>query len=51
METAQLQQLLGPYFPGLMGVRLTEVEDQRVVGEMAVRKDLCTPGDILHGGA
>ena len=51
METAQLQQLLGPYFPGLMGVRLTDVEDQRVVGEMAVRKDLCTPGDILHGGA
>ena len=51
METAQLQQLLGPYFPGLMGVRLTYVEDQRVVGEMTVRKDLCTPGDILHGGA
>ena len=51
METAQLQQLLGPYFPGLMGVRLTDVEDQRVVGEMTVRKDLCTPGDILHGGA
>lgn len=51
MDAAQLQQLLGPYFPGLMGVRLTDVEDQSVVGEMTVRKDLCTPGDILHGGA
>ena len=46
-----LQTLLDPLFPGLMGVRLTLVEPDRVLAEMDVRADLCTAGDILHGGA
>lgn len=40
-----------PLFPGLMGVRLTEVTPERVVAQMPVRPDLCTAGGILHGGA
>ena len=51
MDLASLQKYLSLYFPGLMGIRLTVVEPERVVAEMTVRKDLCTPGDILHGGA
>src|SRR3954471_23700356 len=46
-----IQQLLDPLFPGLMGVRLTEVAPERVLAEMPVRPDLCTAGGILHGGA
>ena len=46
-----MQKLLEPLFPGLMGVRLSEVAADRVVAEMAVRSDLCTAGGILHGGA
>ena len=51
MDLGTLQNYLAPYFPGLMHIRLTVVEPERVVAEMTVRKDLCTPGDILHGGA
>ena len=46
-----IQQLLEPLFPGLMGVRLVELAPERVVGELVVRKELCTAGHILHGGA
>lgn len=51
MDIAAMQQLLEPLFPGLMGVRLTELGPERVVAEMAVRPELCTAGGILHGGA
>jgi 1,4-dihydroxy-2-naphthoyl-CoA hydrolase len=46
-----LQQVIDSLFPGVMGVRLIEVEPDRVVAELAVRPDLCTVGGILHGGA
>ena len=48
---SQVQLLLAPLFPGLMGVTLTEVAADRVVGTLRVRPDLCTAGVILHGGA
>jgi uncharacterized protein (TIGR00369 family) len=47
----QAQAMLEPLFPGLMGVRLTELSPERVRAEMLVRADLCTAGGILHGGA
>src|SRR4051794_39908458 len=50
-DIAQLQTLLDPLFPGLMGVRLVACEAERVAAEMEVRADLCTAGGILHGGA
>lgn len=46
-----VQKILDPVFPGLMGVRLLALEPERVVAELVVRPDLCTTGDILHGGA
>jgi 1,4-dihydroxy-2-naphthoyl-CoA hydrolase len=46
-----IQELLKPLFPGLMGVRVTELSPERVVAELQVRADLCTTGGILHGGA
>lgn len=47
----ELQRLLEPLFPGLMGVRLTEATPTRVVATLEVRPELCTAGRILHGGA
>jgi len=51
MNLAEVQQLLEPLFPGLMGITFVEVSPERVVAEMEVRSDLCTTGGILHGGA
>ena len=50
-DLANLQALLAPLFPGLMGLQLTEASAERVVATMKVRADLCTGGDTLHGGA
>jgi len=50
-DLAAIQALIEPLFPGLMGVRVTEVAGDRIVAEMPVRADLCTAGGILHGGA
>ena len=51
MTLDQLQKVLQPLFPGLMGVQLTQATPERVVATMLVRPDLCTAGGILHGGA
>ncbi len=50
-DIAALQNLIDPLFPGLMGVRLTELAADRVAAELQVRPELCTAGGILHGGA
>jgi 1,4-dihydroxy-2-naphthoyl-CoA hydrolase len=46
-----IQQIIKPLFPGLMGMQLTEVTPERIIASMEVRPDLCTVGEILHGGA
>ena len=51
LSVAEVQRILDPLFPGLMGMRVVELAPERVVAEMAVRPDLCTGGGILHGGA
>ena len=51
MNVTSIQELLDPLFPGLMGVQLTEASANRVVANLKVRPDLCTTGQILHGGA
>ncbi len=38
-------------FPKLMGVEILEAGKARVRGRLVVRPDLCTAGNILHGGA
>lgn len=48
---AQVQSLIDPLFPGLIGLKLVEVGPERVVASLLVRADLCTTGRILHGGA
>jgi len=50
-DIAAIHGVFDELFPGLMGIRLTEVREDRVVAELPVRPDLCTTGGILHGGA
>jgi 1,4-dihydroxy-2-naphthoyl-CoA hydrolase len=38
-------------FAALMDIRFVEADKDRVVASMVVRADLCTAGDIVHGGA
>ena len=49
----QLQQLIAPLFPGLMGVEIVEATTDKVVATLLVRSDLCTwrrvPRRRLHG--
>jgi len=50
-DLQSLQGIIDALFPGTMGVRLVSAAPERVIGEMLVRPDLCTAGEILHGGA
>jgi len=47
----ELNRLLAPLFPGLLGIELTEARPERVCAVLPVRPDLCTTGEALHGGA
>jgi len=49
--TDDLQALLDPLFPGVLGLKLEEVTPDRVVATMRVEPRLCTTGETLHGGA
>ncbi len=52
MQTLEsLEAVLKPLLPGLIGIRLREAGQDRVVATMVVRQDLCTTGGVLHGGA
>jgi 1,4-dihydroxy-2-naphthoyl-CoA hydrolase len=44
---ARIQSLL----PGLMGIEFKDVTADKIVATMLVRPDLCTAGNVLHGGA
>jgi uncharacterized protein (TIGR00369 family) len=52
MRTAEeLQKFIAPLFPGLMGVEIKEAGPDKLVATMLVRPDLCTSGEVCHGGA
>jgi len=38
-------------FANLLGIEIVEAKPELVVARLAVRKELCTIPDILHGGA
>src|SRR5262245_61114035 len=48
---AELQTLIQPLFPGLMGIEIEAVTPERVVAGLRVRPELCTTGGVCHGGA
>jgi uncharacterized protein (TIGR00369 family) len=51
MSIEQINALIEPLFPGLLGVRVTQATPERIVATLQVRPELCTGGAILHGGA
>ena len=48
---ASMQERFAGLLPDLMGIVFTDVTPEKVIAQLAVRKDLCTIGDNLHGGA
>ena len=46
-----MQERVRGLLPDLLGIEFTEVTPDKVVARLTVRKDLCTLGDNLHGGA
>jgi 1,4-dihydroxy-2-naphthoyl-CoA hydrolase len=48
---ASIQERVKGLLPDLLGIEFTDVTPEKVVARLAVRKDLCTIGDNLHGGA
>jgi uncharacterized protein (TIGR00369 family) len=48
---ASMQERVTGLLPDLIGIEFTDVTADKVVARMTVRKDLCTIGDNLHGGA
>ena len=48
---ASIQERVKGLLPELLGIEFTDVTPDKVVAQLAVRKDLCTIGDNLHGGA
>ena len=51
LDAARIQAMLDPLLPGLLGIRFTQVDADKVVATLTVRPELCTAGGILHGGS
>jgi len=48
---ASIQDRVKGLLPDLIGIEFTDVTPDKVIAQLAVRKDVCTVGDNLHGGA
>ena len=48
---ASIQDRVKGLLPDLLGIEFTDVTPDKVIAQLAVRQDLCTVGDNLHGGA
>jgi len=48
---AATQERVKGLLPDLLGIEFTDVKPDKVLARITVRKDLCTVGDSLHGGA
>ena len=51
MNAADIQARMKGLLPDLLGIDLTEAAPERVVATLAVRQEVCTVGNSLHGGA
>ena len=48
---ASIREQVKGLLPDLLGIEFTDAAPDKVVARLTVRKDLCTIGDNLHGGA
>ena len=49
-DVESITQLLDPIFPGLFGIKVTEVGIEKVLGELELREDFFSVGDVIHAG-
>jgi len=50
-HAASIQERWKGLLPELLGIEFSEAAPEKVVAHITVRKELCTVGDNLHGGA
>ncbi len=50
-DVAMLQERIKGMLPDLLGLRFLEATPDLVKASLEVRPDLCTAGNLLHGGA
>jgi uncharacterized protein (TIGR00369 family) len=48
---ATIHERMKGLFPDLLGIRLMEALQERVTAILIARPELCTSGNVLHGGA
>lgn len=48
---SDVQERINDFFPGTLGLRITEALPDRVVAEIDVTRRLCTVPGVMHGGA
>ena len=48
---ASMQERVKGLLPDTLGIEFTDVSKDKVLAQLTVRRDLCTLGDSLHGGA
>ena len=48
---ALIEEHLKDLLPGLLGIKFSAADPERIDATLKVRPELCTVGDILHGGA
>jgi uncharacterized protein (TIGR00369 family) len=46
-----MQSLLDTMFPKMIGMRMLEVTPDKLRAELTVTPEICTSGNVLHGGA
>ncbi len=46
-----IQEALKGLLPDLLGIQFLEITPEHITASLTVRPDLCTLGDVLHGGA
>ncbi len=52
MNTLEMIQAnLKEMFPGLLGIQYLEATPDRLMASLLARPELCTAGNVLHGGA
>ena len=50
VTAAEIQRMLAPLLPGLLGIEIAELTPEKVVASLLVRPELCTAGGVCHGG-
>jgi uncharacterized protein (TIGR00369 family) len=48
LDVQAVTGLLEPLFPGMFGVKVTEVGIEKVLGELELREDFYSVGDVIH---